>query len=73
MDKFAYMYLQSRYLWKVIIPEIRPGMITGFLLALTISIDDFAVTVFKRRRTAFLGMSVESAFLRKNIDERCLS
>lgn len=33
-------------LWKVIIPEIRPGMISGFLLALTISIDDFAVTVF---------------------------
>lgn len=33
-------------LWKVIIPEIRPGMISGFILALTISIDDFAVTVF---------------------------
>lgn len=31
---------------KVIIPEIRPGMISGFMLALTISIDDFAVTVF---------------------------
>ena len=32
--------------WKVIIPEIRPGMISGFMLALTLSIDDFAVTVF---------------------------
>ena len=31
---------------KVIIPEIRPGMISGFMLALTLSIDDFAVTVF---------------------------
>lgn len=31
---------------KIIIPEIRPGMISGFLLALTLSIDDFAVTVF---------------------------
>lgn len=31
---------------KVILPEIRPGMISGFMLALTISIDDFAVTVF---------------------------
>ena len=30
-------------LWKVIIPEIRPGMISGFMLALTLSIDDFAV------------------------------
>ncbi|EXY31473.1 binding--dependent transport system inner membrane component family protein, partial [Bacteroides fragilis str. 3397 T10] len=33
-------------LWKVIVPEIRPGMISGFMLALTLSIDDFAVTVF---------------------------
>ena len=33
-------------LWKIIIPEIRPGMISGFMLALTLSIDDFAVTVF---------------------------
>lgn len=31
---------------KIILPEIRPGMVSGFLLALTISIDDFAVTVF---------------------------
>lgn len=31
---------------KVILPEIRPGMISGFMLALTLSIDDFAVTVF---------------------------
>lgn len=31
---------------KVIIPEIRPGMVSGFLLAITISVDDFAVTVF---------------------------
>ncbi len=31
---------------KVIIPEIRPGMISGFTLAFTLSIDDFAVTIF---------------------------
>lgn len=31
---------------KVILPEIRPGMISGFILALTLSIDDFAITVF---------------------------
>lgn len=31
---------------KVILPEIRPGMISGFLLSLTLSVDDFAVTVF---------------------------
>ena len=31
---------------KVIIPEIKPGMISGFILAFTLSIDDFAVTIF---------------------------
>ena len=31
---------------KVIIPEILPGMISGFMLAITMSIDDFAVTIF---------------------------
>ena len=31
---------------KVIVPEILPGMIAGFMLAVTISIDDFAVTIF---------------------------
>lgn len=31
---------------KVIWPEIRPGMLSGFILAFTLSIDDFAVTIF---------------------------
>ena len=31
---------------KVIIPEIKPGMISGFILAFTLSIDDFAGTIF---------------------------
>lgn len=31
---------------KIIFPEIRPGMISGFILSLTLSIDDFAVTIF---------------------------
>lgn len=35
-------------LWKVIVPEIRPGMISGFILSFTLSIDDFAVTVFTK-------------------------
>lgn len=33
-------------MYKVIVPQIVPGMITGFLLALTLSIDDFVITVF---------------------------
>ncbi len=33
-------------LCKVLIPELKPGMISGFILAFTLSIDDFAVTIF---------------------------
>jgi spermidine/putrescine transport system permease protein len=32
--------------WKVIIPEIMPGIITGFLLAFTLSLDDFVISFF---------------------------
>ncbi|HCD78008.1 MAG TPA: putrescine aminotransferase [Prevotella sp.] len=31
---------------KVIMPEILPGMIAGFMLSITLSIDDFAITIF---------------------------
>ncbi len=32
--------------WKVVIPEITPGIITGFLIAFTMSIDDFVISFF---------------------------
>ncbi len=31
---------------KVIVPEIKPGIITGFLLAFTLSVDDFVISFF---------------------------
>ena len=33
---------------KVVLPELRPGIIAGFLLAFTMSVDDFVVTHFTR-------------------------
>ncbi len=36
----------TQALWKVIIPEIMPGIITGMLLAFTLSIDDFVISFF---------------------------
>ena len=30
-------------LWKVIIPEVIPGVLSGFLLAITLSLDDFII------------------------------
>ena len=35
-------------LWKVMVPQLRPGMLSGFILAFTMSLDDFAVTFFTR-------------------------
>jgi len=32
--------------FKVILPEIMPGVITGFLLAFTLSLDDFVISFF---------------------------
>ena len=33
---------------KVVLPDIRPGIVSGFLLAFTMSVDDFVVTHFTR-------------------------
>lgn len=35
-------------LWKVMMPELWPGMLSGFVLALTLSVDDFGVTFFTK-------------------------
>ena len=32
--------------WKVIIPEIKPGIVSGALTAFTMSIDDFVISYF---------------------------
>ena len=33
-------------LWKVILPQIRPGIISGALVAFTMSFDDFVISLF---------------------------
>lgn len=34
--------------YKVVLPDIRPGIVSGFLLAFTMSVDDFVITHFTR-------------------------
>lgn len=36
--------------WKVIFPDILPGVLSGFLLSFTMSLDDFIITYFTRGR-----------------------
>ena len=45
---------------KVMIPQLRPGMISGFILAFTMSLDDFAVTFFTR---GTIGLDTLSTYI----------
>ncbi|MBP5721211.1 MAG: ABC transporter permease [Bacteroidales bacterium] len=50
----------AKALWKVLVPELRPGMISGFILAFTMSLDDFAVTFFTR---GTIGLDTLSTYI----------
>ncbi len=45
---------------KVILPEIMPGIITGFLMALTYSLDDFVVSYFTAGNVQTLSIVIYS-------------
>ncbi|NMB36539.1 MAG: ABC transporter permease [Bacteroidales bacterium] len=45
---------------KVLIPLLRPGMISGFILAFTLSLDDFVVTFFTR---GTIGLETLSTYI----------
>ncbi len=55
MDPFAYeaaldLGAKPRYaLYKVIIPEILPGIISGFMISFTLSLDDFVITQYLKK------------------------
>ena len=50
----------SQALWKVLVPQLRPGMVSGFILAFTLSLDDFAVTFFTR---GTIGLETLSTYI----------
>jgi len=50
----------AQALRKVLIPELWPGMISGFILSLTLSIDDFGVTFFTKGSN---GLETLSTFI----------
>ncbi len=51
--------------FKVVIPEIMPGITTGFLMALTYSIDDFVISYFTSGTAQTLPIAVYSMTRRK--------
>ena len=50
----------AQALRKVLVPQLRPGMISGFILAFTMSLDDFAVTFFTR---GTIGLETLSTYI----------
>ena len=50
----------AQALRKVLIPGLRPGMVSGFILAFTMSLDDFAVTFFTR---GTIGLDTLSTYI----------
>ena len=50
----------AQALWKVLVPALRPGMISGFILSFTLSLDDFAVTFFTR---GTIGLDTLSTYI----------
>ena len=48
-------------LYKVILPEIAPGIVTGALLSFTMSLDDFVISYFTSSTDQNLSMIVYSA------------
>ena len=52
MDRFTFEAAQDLgcspklAFYKVVIPEIMPGMVSGFLMAFTYSLDDFVISYF---------------------------
>ncbi|MBR1705583.1 MAG: ABC transporter permease [Bacteroidales bacterium] len=50
----------SQALRKVLVPELKPGMVSGFILAFTMSLDDFAVTFFTR---GTIGLDTLSTYI----------
>ena len=45
--------------WKVIIPEIKPGIVNGMLIAFTMSVDDFVISYFTAgSSTSTLAMTI---------------
>ena len=54
-------------LWKVVLPELMPGIFAGFLLAFTMSLDDFSVTYFTKAPGIHTMSTMINAEYRKGV------
>ena len=58
----------NKALHKVVLPEILPGIISGFMLAFTLSLDDYIITAFTRNNSFnTLSTYVQSVIVKSSI------
>jgi len=53
--------------WKVVLPELMPGVVAGFMLSFTMSLDDFSVTYFTKAPGIHTMSTMINAEYRKGI------
>lgn len=46
---------QTQALIKVVIPDIVPGILSGFMLSITLSLDDYVITAFTKPDSMIIG------------------
>ena len=51
--------------WKVVVPEIKPGIVSGALIAFTMSIDDFVISYFTAGSASTLSIEIYSMVRRR--------
>lgn len=60
----------AQALMKVVIPDIMPGIISGLLLAFTLSIDDFAISLFTGGTCNNLSTLIYAEAVKRGIDTK---
>jgi spermidine/putrescine transport system permease protein len=59
-----------RALWKVVLPQILPGVVSGALISFTLSIDDFLISYFTAGNTSQTLPMVVYAMTRKRLSPK---
>ncbi len=49
---------QQQAVFKVVLPQIMPGLVSGFLMAFTFSLDDFIITYFTSGSSSFQTLPI---------------
>lgn len=56
--------------WKVVLPEIKPGVVSGMLIAFTMSVDDFVISYFTAGSSASTLAMVVYGMTKKRISPK---